>query len=131
MSEEYEWQLIALPRSMMMGPEAKALHYLEVGESWKVYIVEPPVYEEMHESDECGEYVPAPCCAPPVRWTVAFDGHGIVNGELKTVETAKRTALIILEALSQGPPPEVPDEGGFVIPRPFGGRGGGGGMVGH
>lgn len=124
MSEEYEWQVIELPRSMMMGPESKALHYLEAGDNWKVYIVEPPVYEE--EMPGPGEYVPGPCCQSSVRWSVAFDGHEVVNGALKTVETAKRTALIILEALSHGPPPEVPEGGGYVVP-----FGRGGGVIGH
>lgn len=123
MSEEYEWQAIELPRSMMMGPESKALHYLEIGENWKLYIVEPPVYEEELMPGH-GEYVTGPCCQPPVRWSVAFEGHEVANGALKTVETAKRTALIILEALSQGPPPEIP-EGGYAVPF------GRGGAIGH
>lgn len=122
-SEEYEWFSITMPDGMGRGIGGTfggggTLHYLEVGEDWKIYISEPPSFEDdggpsMLMPD--GSYAPVhmeDCDCGSIGWCVAFKGHEVAQGaRLKTVNTAKRTALLILEALIQEPP-EVPGSGG-------------------
>lgn len=100
------------------GPDSATLHYLEVETRWKIFITEPPSYEG--EGYEGPPGLPTGCVIhshkPPVRWSISFDGDEIVCGSLQTTDTAKRIALIILEALLQEPPPEeVPQKGGYGI----------------
>lgn len=126
---EYEWQSVELPRMMGMGMgpggDAGTLHYLEVEKKWKIFVVEPPSYEDDGYDEGQGfpgTRVHGPCCQP-VRWSISFEKMEIVCGVLKTVETSKRTALLILEALIQAPPPEVPEKGGYGMIVPSGGGG--------
>lgn len=125
---EYEWKSIELPRSMgYMGPgvDVGVMHYLEIEGKWKIFICEPPSYEDdgYQENDGLGECIVHHHHGPPIRWAIAFEGVEIVCGSLKTVETSKRTALLILEALIQGPPPELPEKGGYSMIVPRGGSG--------
>jgi len=117
--DETDWQEIKLPNAIMpIGPEMSGtLYYLEMGK-WTLFVHEPRVHEPPPEMDD-GYYPGGGLvgCQPVVRWTVAFDDTEVASGAVGTAQTAKRVALTILEALEQGPPPEVPQASGYGVIR--------------
>ena len=105
--EKYEWlEIMMPPRSGHMGCCApETMHYLEVGDRWRVYIFERKPEQISH--DDMAGFVGS--IGGSSDWSIVFDGYTIASGQPATMKTAKATAMKILAALIDGPDPDIPD----------------------
>ena len=111
--EDCEWTEIRLPGAVARHAcgDTQYIHLLSVGKRWSVFIIEsrhPDVTDD--PMDISNEYVSSPH-RHDIEWGIEFDQREVAGGRLKTVPTAKNTAMTILAALMDGPDPEVVDEG--------------------
>jgi len=108
-----DWIEVPIPASLASGPIAQILHYLEVDESWSVYVVEIDT-EDPSSAMMMGPNGPV---SGQARWIVILNGNEVATGTLKKASSAKQVAMTVLESLMNGPKPEtVENSSGFVVP---------------